>query len=148
MRLAILLLPLLAACTGTPKDDDTGAEADADTDADTDTDTDTDVSFENDVWPMLEADCAGCHSDDSWHPGFLLSDSATAYTSLLTDTVDNPGSYGNYVVAGDVDASLLIDKLEASPAYGGDQMPKDGTAWSAEEVQVVKDWITQGAIDN
>ena len=147
MRSCFPLLVLLAAC---------GGSDDSDTDTDPVEDTDTNVesaTFSGDVWPILESECSVCHSDDTWHPGYDLTDASTAYTALTTDVVDEPDNgFTNYVVAGDPDASLLVHKLtEATPSYGGSQMPLDpntggpGEPLSDAQIATIVAWIEAGA---
>ena len=145
MRSTTLLLSLtLFACSG-------GDDSDTDT---TDTDfVDTDVaatSFAGAVWPILETNCAGCHADDTYHPGFKLADATTAYTSLVGDAPDKAdGGFAKYVVPGDPDNSLLVHKIaQATPSYGGAQMPLNGSALSAADQAVIATWIEEGAEDN
>lgn len=144
MRSTTLLAFLLVGCSGGGGDDtDT-------TDTDVDTDTAAATSFETDVWPILEQNCSGCHADDTWHPGYKLSDAATAYTSLLTDAPDKAdGGFSAYVVAGDPDASLLVHKIaQATPSYGGERMPQGGAALSDADQATIATWIEEGALDN
>lgn len=144
MRSTTLLFTItLFACSGGEETDDTDV-------VDTD---DTDVaatSFATDVWPILETNCVGCHADDTWHPGFKISDAPTAYTSLTTDTPDKTDAgFAKYVVAGDADTSLVVHKLsEATPSYGGAQMPQGKTPLSEADQAVIIAWIEEGAADN
>jgi hypothetical protein len=47
---------------------------------------------------------------------------------------------------GDPDKSFLITKVEGPPPLGeGSQMPLTGSALSADEVQLIRNWILQGA---
>jgi mono/diheme cytochrome c family protein len=145
MRSCFPLLALLAACGGSD-------DIDTDTPEDTDTNVES-ATFSGDVWPILEAECAVCHSDDTWHPGYDLTDAQTAYTALTTDEVDEPANgFTNYVVAGDPDASLIVHKLtEETPGYGGSQMPLNpddggpGEPLSDAQIATIVAWIEAGA---
>ncbi|MCK6525169.1 hypothetical protein L6R49_27505 [Myxococcota bacterium] len=143
-RLSLSLLVALTACgdketddTATP--DDTAAEGV--------------VSYANDVWPILERDCKSCHADDSYHPGFKLIDADSSYDVLLTDAPDDASrGFNAYVVPGDAEASLLVHKIEADPSFGA-QMPLAADfvtelPMSDADIQVIRDWVTAGALDN
>jgi hypothetical protein len=111
--------------------------------------TDGAVSWSSDVWPVIEGHCLPCHTDDSFHPGFLITDAATTYATFTTDAPDRTGTHSTYVVSGDAAGSLLIDKIaNESPAYGGERMPTNGDFISADDEQLIRDWIDQGALDN
>ena len=51
------------------------------------------------------------------------------------------------IVPGDPLASVLWHKVSQSSTYGLN-MPPNGTFLSVEELQVIRDWIEQGAQDN
>ena len=108
-----------------------------------------DVSWSRDVWPVIEAHCLPCHTDDNFHPGFLITDSATTYATFTTDAPDRTGTHTTYVVPGDAAGSLLIEKIsQEDPEYGGERMPPNGDLISADDEQRVRDWIDQGALEN
>ena len=169
---ALLLLSLLLSACG-DKDDDSGAADGTDgttdgtdgaadgtdgtadgTDGTADgtdgTDGTTgDVSWSDDAWPIIEGHCLPCHQDDDFHPGFLITDAETTYTTFTTDEPDNPGTWTTFVNPGDADGSLLIDKIaKDEPAYGGARMPTNGDYISDAEIDVIKAWIDQGAQNN
>jgi hypothetical protein len=50
--------------------------------------------------------------------------------------------YGTVVEAGDPGASLLVEMIES-----GD-MPEEGDPVTAEELELIKTWITEGAPNN
>jgi hypothetical protein len=66
------------------------------------------------------------------------------------------GKHGAAVVPGKVEESLLMQKLGAKPPFG-DRMPLDPKKkrgetstkkLSDEEIQLISDWIAQGARNN
>lgn len=62
--------------------------------------------------------------------------------------MESAGSPGNtLVIPGDPDNSYLVRKLEGGPDIAGDQMPPGG-ALDAERLQLVRDWIEAGALDD
>jgi hypothetical protein len=52
------------------------------------------------------------------------------------------------VEPGDPDASYLIDKLEGNQAAGTSQMPQGGPFLDQATVDMIRQWITEGALDN
>jgi hypothetical protein len=94
------------------------------------------VSFMNQVVPFfINYGCDGCHGDN----GGLEVQSVT---KLLTG-----GIHGPAIVAGNADSSLMVKKLSASPPFG-DRMPRGGPYLADSTIQILKQWINQGAKDN
>ena len=94
----------------------------------------TGISFSRDVMPILEDRCTACHgTDGGW-------DAATY------DSVINSGDNGPAVIPGDVEGSLLAQKLQGIQEEG-DPMPPV-LPLSAKKIQVILDWIAQGAPNN
>ena len=92
------------------------------------------VSFSADVSLIFKAKCAICHGKlGGW-------DSAT-YESVMTS-----GDHAPTVIPGDAENSLLAQKLIGSQPEGT-IMPPTGKL-PQDEIQVILDWITQGAQDN
>lgn len=96
---------------------------------------------------------AGCNSTychGSISAGALALDGkADAYTNLVGAPVAGASCVdagGVRVVPGDPDASLLLDKLGATPSCG-DPMPP-GAMVSAERIEQVRAWIAAGAKDD
>jgi mono/diheme cytochrome c family protein len=90
------------------------------------------VSFSEDVLPIFQASCGACH-------GALGGWGSESYDSVMTS-----GNNAPVVVPGDPDGSLLVQLLE-DPGSG--LMPPAG-ALSAGDIQLIKDWIATGALDN
>ena len=94
------------------------------------------LSFSANVFPILESRCIDCHgTDGGW-------DSST-YELLMT-TGDN----GPVVMPGDVDASLLAQKLLGTHAEGDLMPPPPFRPLQEELIQLILDWIAAGALDN
>src|SRR2546421_11385918 len=89
-----------------------------------------DIQFEKEVLPILEANCAKCHSGSS--PQGRLD--VRTRTSLLKG-----GSSGPAIVPGAPDRSLLYSRIESG------QMPVGGKPLAKEEIDRVRMWIEQGA---
>lgn len=92
------------------------------------------VSFIRDIVPIFEASCAGCH-------GALGGWDASTYGSVV-----NSGDNGPAVIPGDVEGSLLAQKVLGTHTFGT-IMPPSGNL-PGNEVQIILDWITNGALNN
>jgi hypothetical protein len=106
------------------------------------------VGFETDIRAEIfqggEYHCVHCHTPTGTTPlgvevgGLDLS----TYATLIAGARGNP-----VVVAGQPCASLLVQKLGDAPPFGG-RMPLDGPPFlEDEDLQVVADWIAEGAHD-
>jgi mono/diheme cytochrome c family protein len=88
--------------------------------------------------------CTDCHTDNGLgirQSGLDLDDYATLRTGGGRSGVA-------IVVDGDPCASILVQKIETSPPFGR-RMPYDGPPFLTDaEIQVVRDWIAEGAHDN
>ena len=89
-----------------------------------------DVSYQSDIIPLW-AQCVGCHNGNE--PPDLRDN--VSYNDLLN----------GFVVPGDADASVLYKSL-----LGIDGVPlmPPGSQWPDTKINLVKDWINQGALDN
>jgi len=106
------------------------------------------VSFKDDVFPVVKKHCLPCHAEDNFNPSELSLDS---YALMMQG-----GKNGTLVVAGKASESLLIKKLGEKPPFG-DRMPlnkkqviSEGKAkyLSDSELNIISEWINQGAKDN
>ena len=91
------------------------------------------VYFINDIKPILDVSCAtsGCHNASSKTQGIDLSD----YNAFIFHTIEDK----ELILAGDPEKSELWDVIE------DDEMPLGSSKLSAEEKDLIFDWITQGA---
>ena len=98
------------------------------------------VSYAADVQPIWNANCTGCHGGTA---GLELSppDSRAALVSVAST---NWG--GVRVAAGDPAASVLFRKISGDSGVG-DRMPQGG-ALGADDIEMVRRWIAEGALDN
>ncbi len=87
------------------------------------------VSYQNDIIPLW-VQCVGCHNGNE--PPNLEDDS---YNELLN----------GYVVPNDADASVLYQSLLG---INGVSLMPPGSQWPDSKINLVKDWIDQGALDN
>ena len=91
------------------------------------------VSFQTDLLPLFQQDCNLCHGG----AGGL---SVQSYAGIMSG-----GDSGAVVVVGDPDESLIIKRLEGTIQP---QMPLDLPALSQAEIDVIRLWIAEGALDN
>ncbi len=91
------------------------------------------ISFANDVYPILKSRCLNCHGGDSTREGL----SVKTYAELMAGSDNGP-----VVIPGDAANSLLV-KLIANQ-----KMPKRGAKLTPLQVQLITDWVNQGALEN
>ena len=91
------------------------------------------VSFANDVMPIFENSCIGCHGGDQTKAGLDLK----THESLMAGSVN-----GTVIAPGSVAESLLVKLVLEG------KMPKRGDKLTPEQVQMISDWIAAGALNN
>lgn len=91
------------------------------------------VSFANDVFPIIEIRCFNCHGGDRIEEGLNL----TSYAGVMAGSVN-----GAVIVAGDAENSLIIEMIATQ------KMPKRGVKLTPAQVQIFRDWVNLGALDN
>lgn len=92
-------------------------------------------NFEEQVKPILRANCAGCHNPGTARGGLDLS----SFGALMRG-----GSSGDAVVAGDPDASTLLQLLSHQREP---HMPPNAPRRPDAELDVVRGWIAGGLIE-
>jgi len=114
----------------------------------------TRVSLRDDVQPIFNMNCAflGCHGGGQPAEGLSLEESNIFDPQLgLVGVTSNQSAPRLRVKPGSAEASYLINKLDgtqASVGGGGDRMPQGGPVLDELTIQVIRDWIDQGAQDN
>lgn len=108
------------------------------------------------IYPLIfpvttRAQCNFCHSlppnDKSNGKLSMGEDKATAYAALMGKTSTSSKCRGKqYIVPGNPDASLFLQKL-ASPPCGG-HMPLGGDPLPDDQLEMVRTWIAAGAKDD
>lgn len=94
------------------------------------------VDYATMIEPLLERSCTRCHSGSA-PPQWLRLDS---YDNVLAGSVRR-----NEVTACDSSASLLLDKVSATPSIGV-RMPFDGPPYlTTAQIEMLEQWITDGA---
>jgi len=112
--------------------------------------TPTPISFTEIQTDIFTPNCAtsGCHSGGSPPEGLLL-DEGFSYAYIVNQP-SNRYSGAVLILPTDPDNSYLIQKLEGglTGPIKGSQMPRNAAPLSPEQIQIIRDWITEGALDN
>jgi hypothetical protein len=90
--------------------------------------------------------CSGCHAGGGAQlpQSMNLTSVSTSFASLVnTASVQVPAL--SRVAPGNPDNSYLIRKLEGGPNIVGDRMPRFGAALDQATINVIRQWITNGA---
>ncbi|HSM72976.1 MAG TPA: c-type cytochrome domain-containing protein [Anaerolineales bacterium] len=92
------------------------------------------VSFNTQVKPILSSRCFACHGGSrGTEEGLEFS----SHQSLMAGSDNGP-----VIVPGNADESLLVELIV------NNEMPKRGPKLTPLQVQLIIDWINQGALDN
>ncbi len=89
------------------------------------------VSFSNDVWPIINANCVGCHNASRLRGGINL------------EGYDNIVDVANMQQDG---FSLLYGVIERLPGFSA--MPRSAAKLDTCSVKIIKLWIEEGAKNN
>ena len=89
------------------------------------------ISYALDIQPIFSNNCTVCH------PGQVMDLYLTAANSYSSIT------NGVYIIPNDPDGSLLFQRLLGNPT----PMPPGGSLQSAE-IELIRTWIEQGALNN
>lgn len=91
------------------------------------------VSFAAAITPIFEAKCVKCHGVERIKEGLNM----LTYDGLIKGSFNGP-----VLVPGNADESLMVQLIVEG------EMPNRGTKITPEELQIIKDWINQGALNN
>lgn len=100
------------------------------------------VSYAADVQPIWNANCVGCHGDGG--NGGLDLRAPGSRGNLVG--VDSAGWPGQRVVENEPDQSVLYLKMTGASGVGN-LMPPTGSL-GAGDLETVRTWIAEGALDN
>jgi mono/diheme cytochrome c family protein len=99
-----------------------------------------DVSYAQDVVPILEARCWSCHggvNPATGEPKIEKGLDMTTYDALMKGS-----EYGPIIEPGGPDDSLMLEMIAS-----GD-MPKIGDMLRPQEIELIRNWIQEGAPNN
>ena len=91
------------------------------------------VSFANDVLPILQSRCVNCHGGNEIEEGLLLR----SHAEIMAGSDNGP-----VVIPGDAANSLLVELVATM------EMPKRGPKLAPPQIQIITDWVNEGALDN
>ena len=132
--LVVILAAFISACSSGSTDPNGGDDDDPPMDT-------PEPTFAN-VQQIFNGSCtgSGCHIGE--RTSGVRLDSYDNVTNSVGD------QYGELVVQpNDADGSPLVDKIEPNPQFGV-RMPKGRSALSDEQIQLIRDWINDGAPNN
>lgn len=96
------------------------------------------VSFHKDVLPIFQRNCLGCHQEARQLGDYLMTD----FAAMLSG-----GETGEpAIVPGDPEASHLLSQI--TPVDGFADMPKKAKPLLEKEIDTIRRWIVEGAIDD
>jgi len=99
------------------------------------------VTYVDDVGPILQAQCAGCHSAGkkaAVETGFLVD----SYASVMRAT-----RFGPVIIPGSAITSSLYNLISGDTRLVV-TMPHGKPSLSAEEIETIRVWIDNGAVEN
>jgi len=101
------------------------------------------VSYQNDIAPILDGKCLRCHKQPDGM-GYVQSGlNVESYEALMQGTM-----FGAVIIPGDSKRSV-INKLIEGRAGESMRMPHgDAKKLTAVEVEKIKRWVDQGALNN
>ena len=109
-----------------------------------DSDPGTTVSWSADILPLFDDQCFFCHSPEGRAPiGIEVGRlDLSTYTTLRAGGAI---SGDDIVHPGDPCSSVLVEKIEEYPSFGA-RMPLNGPPFlTDQEIQLIRDWIAEGA---
>lgn len=110
-----------------------------------DAESSTEVSFARDVQPIFDVHCKACHYPNGIAPiGLQVTGlNLSTYPSVISGATAGP-----VVVADQPCQSVLYLKVTPGPPFGS-RMPFNGPPFLTNgEIQLIHDWIAEGALAN
>ncbi|WP_337175700.1 DUF1549 domain-containing protein [Paludisphaera sp.] len=96
------------------------------------------VSYDKQVRPIFQAHCQGCHQPAKAGGGYVM----TSFDRLLKGGEIE----GEAVVPGKPEESPLLELITAHD--GKAQMPRDASPLGEADVEIIRNWVAQGAVDD
>ncbi|MFT6380161.1 MAG: WD40 repeat protein [Akkermansiaceae bacterium] len=100
--------------------------------------TEKQISYYNDIRPIFQANCVGCHQPSKDHGDFIMTD----FNRLLAG-----GEDGIAIIPGKPEESYLIEEITPN-TQGEAEMPKKKDPLHEIEIALIRRWITEGAKDD
>lgn len=108
------------------------------------------VSFRDQIRPIFDTHCAGCHSAGGLadQSGIALRLTAAVSYDLLVDRMSVQDASLTLVVPGNAAASFLFQKVNSDTPAVGSRMPLARAALADADVELIRLWIDEGALNN
>ncbi|MEK6643945.1 MAG: hypothetical protein AABZ08_08550 [Planctomycetota bacterium] len=108
------------------------------------------ISFANQIQPIFSANCAICHKPGGFadDQGITLYLTAGNAHGLLVNMPSDQDSTLTRVVPGNSAQSLLYLKISSDNPPVGIRMPFLRSPLSQSDINLIRDWIDQGALNN
>ena len=106
------------------------------------------VSFSQDIQSIFNSNCVVCHQSAAAN-GDLNLEAGSAYDNLVN--VESTQRPLMLVTPGDSDGSYLLHKLRGTQGEvggGGLRMPYGASPLQQSQINLIQQWIEQGAPDN
>jgi len=138
-----VLVAVLSGCagSGSEKDDQGGGGGCTPPDVPT-------ISYANNIQPIYDTSCAlaGCHLGAAPAFGLDLAAGASYAATVNVESLQRPKLF--LVEPGNADQSYLVRKIEGGPDIAGEQMPADMPPLPGDEMDAIRQWITECAPNN
>ena len=96
------------------------------------------VCYYQQVRPLFQANCQGCHQAAKASGDYAM----TSFESLLQGGESETAA----IIPGSPDQSYLLELI--TPVDGAAEMPKKGDPLSADEIELIRRWISEGATND
>ena len=93
------------------------------------------INYEREIKPILRSRCYSCHGALKQEAGLRLD---------TGELLRRGGDGGAAVIAQDPKGSLLIERVSATDESA--RMPPEGEPLTGDQIRLIRDWISQGAI--
>ncbi len=100
------------------------------------------VSYFKKIRPIFQAECQGCHQPAKPKGGYVMTD----FAKLLEGGDDCVKDNTRAIVPKDPDKSYLVEQI--TPDHGEAEMPKKKSPLSSGDIQLIRRWIAEGAVDD
>ena len=98
------------------------------------------IDYHSQIQPIFDNNCSGyCHVNGGSYTGNL---DLSSYEELMSGT----SNHGPVITQGDAENSIIIQKLSSNPPFG-DQMPAGGPPLDEYLINLIADWIDEGALE-
>ena len=140
---SVLLVAALSGCAGSGSKNENQGGGGGCTPPDVPT-----ISYANNIQPIYDTSCAlaGCHLGAAPAFGLNLAAGASYDATVSVKSLQRPKLF--LVDPGNPDDSYLVRKIEGGPDIAGDMMPANMPPLPADEMDAIRQWITECAPNN